>query len=146
MSTAVVGTVLDSIRAGLIAVTGLSGVNVFSGPIPFEEAGVECIAFGDARLNEEPAAMGGVREERWTVDGEIRVVKAWQGTTEQTIKAARDRALAIYAAVETYINDTYTGSLPDASMSDGDLKQSYLPDGRVCSVLFSVLITELKNP
>jgi hypothetical protein len=146
MSTAVVGSVLDSIRSGLVAVTALKDVNVFSGPVPLDEAGLECVAFGDARLAEEPAAMGGEREERWTVDGEIRVLKSWEGTTETTIAAARTRALAIYAAVETYINDTYTGSLPDVSMSDGELRQSYLPDGRVCSVLFSVLIVQLKNP
>ncbi len=146
MSTSQVAVVLDDLRAGLVLVDALADVAVFSGPVAVDEAGLECVAFGDARLTEEPAAMGGTREERWTIDGEIRILRAWETDTETTIAAARARALALFAAVETYINDTYTGTLPDVSISDGELRQTYLPEGRVCSVLFSVLVTAFKNP
>ncbi len=148
MSTSAIGTSLDAIRAGLILRAGLSGVTVFTGPVPPEEAGLECIAFGDAELTEVGAAMGGLRAETWQVSGEIRVVKPWQnGGTETTIKAARDRDLAIFAELESYLNDTYSaGAYPDASLTEGEMRQIFNPDGRVCSLLFTFSVTAVKNP
>lgn len=148
MSTSAIGTQLDAIRAGLVLRSGLSGVNVFSGPVSFEEAGLECIAFGDATLDETFGAMGGNRRETWTVKGEIRkVIKSWASSTEETIKAARDRDLVLFAEIESYINDTYnTGTLPDANITAGELAQGFGPDGRWCSLLFDLQIRAMKNP
>jgi hypothetical protein len=146
MSTSFIGTTLDSIRAGLVNLSGLSGVNVFSGSVPMEEAGLECAAFGNGRLNEESMSMGGNRLEVWTIGGEIRVVKGWQGTTEATIKAARDRALEIAAEIESYLNDTYTGPLPYVEMTTGEIEGTFNPDGRVCSLGFEFTVKAAKNP
>lgn len=146
MSTSAVGSVVDAIRAALILRSGLAGVNVFSGPVGFEEAGQECIAFGNMRLIEEAASMGGNRSESWAVDGELRVVKTWQGGTEPTIEAARDRALAVFAEVETHVNDTYTGALSDVGVTAGEIVQDYNPDGRICSLQFTLTVVAIKNP
>jgi hypothetical protein len=147
MSTSAIGTVKDAIRAALILRAGLSGVNVYSAAVSSDDAGLECIAIGNAKLDEEAFAMSGYRQEDWRVESEIRVVfKPWQGTTELTIKAARDRTLAIFAEIEAHINDTYTGSLPHAKIIEGDLIEDMIPDGRLCSILFTLLITAVKNP
>ena len=151
MSTSALGTTLDAIRAGLILRAGLAGVNVYSGPVSHEEGGRECIWMDNATLNEEAAAMGGQRSEVWQVKCQLWAdVDAWQGasagSTEETIKAARDRALAIFAEVESYINDTYTGTLPDVNVTAGELRQGYMPDGRTCAVDFTLTIEYMKNP
>ena len=147
MSTSAIGTTIDDIRAGLASRAGLSEVNVFSGTVPVEEAGRECIALGYATLSEVAAAMGGVREETWTLAGsEIRVIAGWQGDTEATIKAARDRALEILAEVEGYLNDTYTGSLPSAQLTGAELSQNFVAEGRECRVTFELTIENIKNP
>jgi hypothetical protein len=141
-----IGSVLDAIRAALILRSGLSGVNVYTGIVSMEEAGLECIAFGDARLNEEAASMGGNRMETWDVNGDIRVSKPWQGAIETTIKAARDRALAIFAELETHVNDTYTGTFPDVEVTAGELVPEYDTAGRVCWLRFTVQVQDIINP
>lgn len=146
MSTACVGTVLDAIRAALILRTGLEGVKVFSGPVSEKDAGLECIAFGNGRLNEEAMAMQGNRWEIWSIGGEVRIVKSWVGDIEPTIKATRDRALAILAEIETHVNDTYTGGLPDVELTSGEIEQSFNPEGRVCSIGFELAIKTAINP
>ncbi len=146
MSTTCIGTVLDSIRAALVLRSNLAGVNVFSGSVPAEIAGVECIAFGNGLLDEEAMAMGGNRLEVWRIGGEIRIVKPWAGSVEETIKAARDRAVAIKAELETHLNDTYTGTLPDVDLVTGEIEQTFIPDGRVCSLGFEFVIKAAKNP
>jgi hypothetical protein len=146
MSTSAIGTVLDAIRAALVLRSGLSGVNVYTGRVSVEEAGTECIAFGGGTLTEIRQAMGGNKLETWEIGGETRVVKPWQGTTETTIKAARDRVLAIFAQVETHINDTYTGDYPDVEISAGDIDPTFGPEGWTCSLTFSMTIRALKNP
>jgi hypothetical protein len=146
MSTSVIGSQLDVIRAGLVAVSGLTGVNVFSGPVSYEEAGTECIAFGSATLSEAVYTAGGGRVETWDVEGEIRVVKPWAGGTELTIEAARDRLAVIFGLMETYLNDTYTGEVPDVSISSGRMVQDYVPEGRLCSLELTFTITAAKNP
>jgi hypothetical protein len=146
MSTSIIGSQLDAIRAGLVLVPGLAGVNIFSGAITPEEAGQECIAFGDGTLGEIPAAFGGEREETWTVGGEIRIVKPWADGTELTIKAARDRALTVFALLETYLNDTYVGALPDAELIDAEIENTFGQEGRICSLRFNFTVHNLINP
>ena len=146
MSTSALGTVLDALCAGWAARPGMSGVNVFTGPVTVEEAGLECIALGDAELTEVVAAMGGSRQESWDVQGELRVIKPWQGDTETTIAATRDRSLELFAEIETYINDTYLGELPDVEIVSGEMRPDFNPDGRACSLLFTLTIMTIKNP
>jgi hypothetical protein len=147
VSTSAIGTVLDAIRAALIIRANLAGVNVFTGTVSHEEAGTECIAFGGGRLTEIAAAMGGHRLETWEVDGEIRVVsQTWAGTTETSAKAARDRTLALFAELETHLNDTYTGAMPDVCVSSAEMSNEYGPDYRFCSLRFGLTVSGLKNP
>jgi hypothetical protein len=146
MSTSQLGAVVDAIRAGLAALPGLADVNVFSGVVPVEEAGLECIAFGDGRLEEVAASMGGNREETWVIGGELRVLKTWQGDTESTIKAARDRGLEIFAQVETYLNDTYVGSLPDVQLTSADIYSTFVAEGREFRLAFELTIENIKTP
>lgn len=146
MSTSQIGTVLDAIRAGLVNVSALTGVAVYSGFVSLEEGGLECIEFGKATLQEEPNTMGGNKLETWDVEFQLIGSKPWQGDTETTIKAARDRALALFAAVETYINDTYTGSLPDAEITAGSLESGYGPEQRACLITGTLTIRYVKNP
>lgn len=146
MSTSYIGTVIDDLVDGLRVVNDLTAVNIFSGNVTIEEAGTECVAFGRAELTESPHAMGGNRLEEWELSGETRVYATWQGDTETTIRAARDRALEILGDVETYVNDTYTGSLPDVNVTTGSIEDNIGPEGRVCSVLFTLTIRAAKNP
>jgi hypothetical protein len=146
MSTSAIGTVLDAIRAALVLRAGLSGVAVYSGAIPVEEAGEECIAFGDGRLTEVELSMGGNRLETWVVGGETRVVKPWEGTTETTIAAARTRALAIFAELETHLNDTYTSTLPDVTLTSAEMSSGFVAEGRECRIGFEMTIQAAKNP
>lgn len=146
MSTSVIGTTLDAIVDGLRACSDLATVNVFSGDVSLEEAGLECIALVAATLDEVAAAMGGEREESWQVQGATQVIASWLGDTETTIRYARDRALELFAAVETYLNDTYTGLYPNVEVTAGELSQFYSPEGRICSLGFTLDLTGLKNP
>ena len=146
MTTSAIGSQLDAIRAGLAAVGGLSGVNIFSGVVGVEEAGQECVAFGNGTLEEVELSMGGNRLETWQIGGEVYVVKPWAGTTETTIEAARDRALAIFALVETYINDTYSGTMPDVAVNEGEIENGYGTEGRWCLLSFGFKLRASKNP
>lgn len=146
MSTSAIGTILDAIRTALVARSGLTGVNVFTGGVPIEDAGLECIAFLGATLDEAANTNGGNRLETWRVQGATQVIKPWQGTTEESIKAARDRALAIFAELETHLNDTYKSELPVAEITDGELTQFYSPEGRMCDLSFTMTIRAVKNP
>lgn len=146
MSTSAIGSALDALVDGLAARSGLSGVTVFSAPPSPEEAGLEGIWFGDCELTEIEHADGGSRLETWKVYGETYVKKAWATSTEATNRAARDRALALFAEVESYLNDTYTGSYPHATLSDADMIQNYGPSQRQCGLRFVIEIKNVKNP
>lgn len=137
-----IGTVLDQLVTDLSARPAFAEVNVFSGPIPVEHAGLECVAFGDTTLRGEEYAMAGSREENWEIHGEIYVSRAWQGSIEETIKAARDRALEILDDVRTYLAESYLGSYPDVTLTAGEMSQTYTDEARVCRVAF-VLTTKI---
>lgn len=147
MSTSAIGTIKDALVAALKLRANLAGVNIFSGFVGVEEAGVECIALEDARLVEVAAAMGGNRIETWEIDGEVAAVKPWTGgTTELTIKAARDRAVALLAEIETHLNDTYAGELPSAQLIGAELSDLIGAEGRVCVISFTLSMQQMKNP
>lgn len=141
------GTTLDAIVDGLNARPNLSTVNVFSGPVSVEEGGTECISLLKATLIEIHLIMGGGREETWDIDGELwALTSTWQGDTESSIRHARDRALELFAEVETYINGTYTGALPYVHATAGELTQGYGPDGRLCGLEFTLTLRAAINP
>jgi hypothetical protein len=139
-----IATVLDSLSAAWAF--HLTGVNIFSGPVGVEEAGLECVAFGNGKLVEVNLAGGGIQEETWTIGGEVRVVRSWQGSTEQTIAAARTRAEAIWAIVATSINDTYIGQLPHVDVTGGEIVSSVVAEGRECRRAFELTIQIVTNP
>lgn len=147
MSTSFYPALMDALTDGLAACAGLTEVNVFSGLVTQEEAGLECIAFGEAEWNESPAAMGGVVEENFTVHGQLRAWQPWQGTTEATIRAARDRAFAIYAEMEGYLadNPTLAGVL-GIEPATGDVENSFDPDGRYCDLSITLTVQAMKTP
>ena len=147
MSTTAIGTVLDAIQSGLSSVSGLSGVNVFSVPVSAEAGGEECIWMGDATFNEEESAMGGERGEVWDIEAQVwgRICH-WEGDIEVTGREARDRLLELYALIETYINDTYTGTFPNVVITAGALRQGLLPDGHRCAMDFTLTMGNIKNP
>lgn len=147
MSTSALATQLDAICDGLAARPGLAEVNVFTGAVAQEEAGLECVVIGGTcELDEIAHSMGGNREETWRVDGAVRVIKEWQGSTEDTIRAARDRLMEILAEIETYLNDTYAGTLPDAQLMSGTLDNAIWPEGRLCGLVFSFELMTVKTP
>ena len=147
MSTTAIGTTLDAIQTGLSAVSGLSEVNVFSVPVSWEVGGEECIWMGDATFNEEESAMGGERGEVWDIEAQVwGKLCSWQGDTESTGREARDRLLDLYALIETYINDTYTGTYPNVVMTAGVLRQYNLPEGYRCVMDFTLTMGNIKNP
>jgi hypothetical protein len=147
MSTSAIGAVLDALRAALVALPALAGVNVFSAPVSKEEAGLEYVFFGDGRVVEEAMGMGGERMETWTFeDCAMRVWANWQGDTESTIKAARDRVLAVSAAISTHINDTYINDLPMVEMTGGDLISDYDIESRSYFRPFTLTIQANTNP
>ena len=146
MSTSALGTALDALVAGLAALAALDGVAVVSGDIPLEDGGLEAIVLGDCELEDVALTMGGGRQETWTVEGVIRAAKPWDGTTETTIAAARDRCLEIFAQLETYLNDTYTSQVPDISLESASLQQYPDPEQRVAVLLFKLSVLNVKNP
>lgn len=148
MSVSQIGTVLDSIRAGLVERAGLAGVNVFSGPVSLEEAGLEAIEHEDATLvSNEPFAMDGSILETWDVRGGLVGWASWQGDTETTIEAARDRALEMFGEVESYINDTYaSGAYPYVAIAAGGYSWVGNPEHRGCILDYTLRVQAVKNP
>ncbi len=147
MSTSAIGTVMDALVDALRARAGLSGVNIYSAPVSLEESGLESIEFGDADLEDEPLAMGGNKTETWNVECYlVGQAQSWDGDTETAIRSARDRTLELFAEVESYVNDTYTGSLPDVTLTAGKLESGYGPETRACRLTFTTRILASKNP
>jgi len=142
-----IGTVMDALVAALSQRPNLSEVKVSSGPLSPEDAGLESIELGEARLVQSPAAMGGNVEENWNIDGDIYCSgKPYQGSDEETIKAARDRALVLLAELETHVNDTYAGSLPDMILTGATLTPLAFDEGRRYHLQFTLTMGNLKNP
>jgi len=146
MSTSTIPAVLDALVDALKAVPGLSGVGVFSGPAG-DSGVVECIEIGsEIQITESAAGMGGIRDERFDVEGSVFAIKP--GASEAAIRAARDRAFDLFAEVETYLNDNHTvgGTCATTDISKGTVKQGYFQDGRICSIEFTVAVTSFVNP
>lgn len=146
-TTSPIGSVLDGLRAAFALRPGLAGVNLFTGAVGLEAAGLECVVLGDdCDLSEIAATMGGGRDETWNVSGQLRIVRPWADSIEATFKAARDRALAVLAEIEIEINDSYTGHLPDVELAKANLNTMPAADGAECRVTFTLAVLATKNP
>lgn len=147
MSTSAIGTVMDALVDALRARPGLAGVNVYSAAVSLEESGLESIELGDAELEDAPLAMGGNKTETWNVECYlVGQAASFDADTETTIRSARDRTLELFAEVETHVNDTYAGSLPDVTVTAGKLESGYGPETRACRLTFTLQIRASKNP
>lgn len=107
----------------------------------------EQVSLGEeVELADEPMTMGGNRLENYSVSGFLWVEKA--GADETVIREARDRAFDIFAAIETYLNDTPTvgSTVLDADLEANSCKNMMSPEGRVCVIEFTVRVRAAKNP
>jgi hypothetical protein len=140
VSVDVVATVLDAICAALPDRAGLAGVNVYSAPVSTDDAGTEYIVFGNPKLETVRGGAAGYRAETWRVEGELRAWKPWAGSIELTIKAARDRALALFGELDAHVNDTYADGLPSVTVASGDLDQDHQSEDRACWLAFVMFV------
>ena len=95
---------LDAMVAALKLRAGLSGVNVYSGPVDDLSAGQEAIVFGVEMVsaeNEYPQMPMLEAWEQFDVTGWTWVSKP--GAGEAAIKTARDRAFAILEELVDYL-------------------------------------------
>ncbi|HVB38576.1 MAG TPA: hypothetical protein VND92_08555 [Vicinamibacterales bacterium] len=109
--TTSVGPVLDELRVQLIARPGLSGVGVFTGWVG-EDGGDESIQFQTVHVTATWAGMGrrSITED-YDLEGFVWVVRK-PGAGETVIKAARDRAEAIWnELLEQIQTDPHIGGL-----------------------------------
>ena len=146
MSTSAIASLLDALVDNLSAVSALQGVVIMSGAAG-PEIQPEQISLGlDCTIEEARMTMGGNKMEEITVPGDLYVEKA--GADEDTIREARDRAVEIFAAVETYLNDysTIGGTVVDATLSLDKLSNVMSATGRVCVVEFTIYARAAKNP
>jgi hypothetical protein len=145
MSTSSIPTVLDELRTKLMAVTALAGVTVSTAPLGTEDP-PEAIVFSDVSLSEELLAMGTTRRETYTIDGMVYIQKP--GAGEMAIKAARDRAFAILAEVETYLTDnpTINSKCLDSDLKSVKLTQAVAPNIRIAFIEFGIKVDAIKTP
>jgi hypothetical protein len=135
---------VDALRASLtdrLAAAGEDGVQVSTGPLTESEMEPELIAVLRVRATEGQATMGGggdgtnVRnEEEYVVEGAIRTTElVGEDGTEEAIKAARDRAVAILghleAEVRTTPNQAGSPGFRSATVTKKELDQLVSPDG-----------------
>lgn len=142
---------LDALTAALAARPGLAGVAVFSAPVDPDLLGKEAIELAESvDVNQTSAAMSSRDiSETFTVKGSILVASPMvkqasvMATINTAAKAARDRALAIYAEVCDELADDITvdGSVLGADVGGYVLEQGFSPEdqmGRVARIEFSI--------
>jgi hypothetical protein len=144
MSTFVIGSVLDAIRAALVLRSGLTGVDVYSAPVTRADLKPEYILFG-APVLEEEGTLASYPSEVWTVDGEIRALAEWAGTAEATNSAARTRGLAVLSEIDAHIAIVYASGLPTVALTKGEVVPESTPDGQVCWVEFTMTVEALRG-
>lgn len=153
-SCATLPAVLDALRAALVAEGDLSGVGIYSGfpglPLPDEY-----IFFGNEVTfdEDEPLGMGGTpRTETYTIGGSVSAQKPVTAGWEAGIKAARDRAFALYAELEAYLNENYTigGTCRTADIGVVGVVQGIgevgSGPGYICDIDFSIVVEANKTP
>ena len=113
-ATSVLPDLLDAIQAGLDARAGLNGVTVLSGPADADDLGREYIALGlndpEISIPQRPGAQTvNYRKESISIPCELRANQPGKGETN--IRAARDRAFALFAEVEDWVRSNKTAGL-----------------------------------
>lgn len=138
MATSAVPAFLDALRTRLLARPGLAGVQVATGPLA-EDTALESIQVFRVDTDQVWAALGGrSREETGTMTGAIWIVAP--GADEPAIKAARDRAYALLAELESDLraDPSVNGTVRVAQLASADLTQGLNDNGRVAQVTFTV--------
>jgi hypothetical protein len=150
-----VGDFLDNLKANLdirlaaLAVTlddaTLAEVVVSTAGLRIDEA-FESIEFDSATIETDWAAIGNrPREERTTVTGLVWVVKP--GAGEETIKAARDRAILLLDVLAQELRANFgqwrTSQQADSAVRKSALKsleltQGALESGRIARIAFTI--------
>lgn len=113
-ATSVLPDLLDAIQAGLDARAGLDNVTVLSGPADADDLGREYIALGlndpEISIPQRPGAQTvSYRKESISIPCELRANQPGKG--EGSIRAARDRAFALFAEVEDWVRSNKTAGL-----------------------------------
>lgn len=152
MSTSTIPAFLDALADALAALPALASASVFSAPAGDSrprvaiELGMDSDGNDEIEMNDAPMTMNGQRVEEYAVPGWTYATDPRAGETG--IRAARDAAFALYAAVETYLNDypTVGGTCVDADLERGKIRQPYGPEGHACFIDFTIRVRATKNP
>jgi hypothetical protein len=140
-TTTTIPALLSTLCDQLLARAGLEGVAVFSGSRPLEQAALEEINLMGARMTQEARVLGNLRrQETYDVPGALLVIKA--GKDEATIRAARDRACAIFAQIEQQLREdpSVDTTVMTAEIKTGDVTDGYSERGRYCLWEFTIQV------
>lgn len=150
-----VGTFIDNLKTNIttrLGTEGYSSVEVWTGPPEPDQMDddMEAVILGIAiDTEEESAALGGApqrNEERNVIEC---AVAAWdivgEDGPEAAIKGARDRALGIFAVVETELRSNVKQGLTETvrfiRISRKAMDQGVQPDkGRFCLIEFDITL------
>jgi hypothetical protein len=145
MATSAVDDAMNALQTQLAARPGLAGVTVASGDLDADTPREAIILGGVFEWEQEWATIGNLRkDEDFGVETVVWIVKP--GAGETVIRAARDRAVAIVAEIETYLRlstvhgdavdgITLQGVVRSAEWRPTSLRQGPYPDGgRWCQV------------
>lgn len=123
----------------------LADVVVSTGPLRIDEA-LETIEFGDADIDSAWSALGNrPREETGTVQGLVWIVVP--GAGEETIAAARDRAILLMDVIARELRENFgqwrTSQQDDSAVRKAALKtialsQGAIESGRICRIIFTI--------
>jgi hypothetical protein len=146
---------LDNLRTHLTALAGMSGVEVFSGPVDYLSVGTEAVVFcverTEATFSHKTIPHLEVFE-TYDVEGRIWIVKP--GAGETVIKEARDRAAAILELVVDELTAHMTPTtatqaafgVDDARVTAWALEQYPVDGGRDCRLTFTISVQARFTP
>lgn len=142
--TSQIGVVLDKLVADLSVLAALNGTSVVSGDMGSEWVGQhrKAIMFLGAHVEQESLGMGqDDRIENYEIPGDIYFVAP--GAGETAAKEARDTALEMFAALETYLADditigstVLTGEIQDFNLDSGPYPG--IPGGHFAEITFTI--------
>ena len=133
---------LDALKALLEAEPTLASCKVFTAGADPSDMGTSSVVFHEPVEVECEYTIGTPMQlvsEEYDLGGVLEAVKAGGG--EDTVKAARDAAYAVYASVCTVLseNDTVSGVVTDARITSHKMEQgAYEGEGRACRISFTV--------
>lgn len=139
------GSVLDTLKTQLEARGGLSGVQVATASMGDETAREAIIFFGvDGPQKWGVLSDVAPKEDADTFEGAIWINKP--GAGEAVAKAARDRAIALFAELETQLraDQTISGLVLMCEVENKRLEQGSNTNGRWCQISFGLKATGLE--